>query len=179
MAFLSIPILLLLAVWIAVIRRRLGELSANMDTAMNQIGLQLASRYRALDVLLELMRSYGLSAQMVLVFPAVGAHSTPAQVLDQEQRLAQAMHYITIAAESHPAIKADKSFQRCMAASDCYSRMIYTSSLIYNDSAEQFNRTLHRMPTRLLAGLLGFATREYLELAPDAPVVFPAENEPA
>ena len=130
MAFLIFPILLLLAVWIAAVRRRLGGLSENMDTAMNQIGLQLASRYRAADALLGLIRSYGLSAQLVLVFPSVDAHSTPAQVLEQEQRLAQAMHYITIVAESHPAIKADKTYQRCTEASECYSRMVYTSSLI-------------------------------------------------
>ena len=102
---------------------------------LNQIGLQLASRYRATDALLGLIRSYGLSAQLVLVFPSVDAHSTPAQVLEQEQRLAQAMHYITTVAESHPAIKADKTYQRCTEASECYSRMVYTSSLIYNDSA--------------------------------------------
>ena len=179
MAFLIIPVLLVLAAWVAAIRRRLGALSENMDTAMNQIGLQLASRYRALDVLLGLIRSYGLSAQLVLVFPTVGPHSTPAQVLEQEQRLAQAMHYITLVAESHPAIKADKTYQRCTQASECYSRMVYTSSLIYNDSAAQFNQTLNKMPTRLLAGLLGFAPREYLELAPDAPVACPAESEPA
>lgn len=135
MAFLIFPILLLLAVWIAAVRCRLGGLSENMDTAMNQIGLQLASRYRAADALLGLIRSYGLSAQLVLVFPSVDAHSTPAQVLEQEQRLAQAMHYITTVAESHPAIKADKTYQRCTEASECYSRMVYTSSLIYNDSA--------------------------------------------
>lgn len=179
MAFLIVPILLVLAAWVAAVRRRLGGLSENMDTAMNQIGLQLASRYRAVDVLLNLIRSYGLSAQLVLVFPSVGAHSTPAQVLEQEQRLAQAMHYITTVAESHPAIKADKTYQRCTQASECYSRMVYTSSLIYNDSAAQFNHALNQLPNRLLAGLLGFAPREYLQLAPDAPVVCPAESEPA
>ena len=179
MAFLIISILLLLAVWAAAIRRRLSALSENMDTAMNQIGLHLASRCRALDALLTLIRSYGLSAQFVLVFPPVDAHSTPAQVLEQEQRLAQAMHYITTVAESHPAIKADKNYQRCAQASACYSRMVYTSSLIYNDSAAQFNQTLNKLPTRLLAGLLGFAPREYLQLAPDAPVVCPVEGETA
>lgn len=179
MAFLIVPILLLLAAWVAAVRRRLSGLSENMDTAMNQIGLQLASRYRAVDVLLNLIRSYGLSAQLVLVFPSVDAHSTPAQVLEQEQRLAQAMHYITTVAESHPAIKADKTYQRCTQASACYSRMVYTSSLIYNDSAAQYNHALNQLHNRLLAGLLGFAPREYLQLAPDAPVVCPAEGETA
>lgn len=179
MAFLIVSVLLLLAVWVAAVRRRLGSLSENMDTALNQIGLHLASRCRAADVLLGLLRSYGLSAQSTLASPAVGAHSTPAQVLEQEQHLAQAMHYITTVAESHPAIKADKTYQRCTQASDCYSRMVYTSSLIYNDSAAQFNHTLNRMPTRLLAGLLGYAPREYLQLAPDAPVTCPVAGETA
>ena len=103
--------------------------------------------------------------------PSIHALSTPAQVLEQEQRLAQAMSYVTAVAESRPAIKADKTYQRCIEAANCYNRMIYTSSLIYNDSVTRFNNTLKQKHFAPLAGLLGFAPREYLQFAPDAPVV--------
>ena len=56
--------------------------------------------------------------------------------------------------------------------------MIYTSSLIYNDSVTRFNNTLKQKHFAPLAGLLGFAPREYLQFAPDAPVVCSAQPTP-
>ena len=146
MAFLLIPVILLAVVWLSYVRRRLSELNENVNTAMNQIGLQLSSRFRALEALLE-----------------------------QEQHLAQAMSYITVAAESHPSLKADPAYQRCMEAANCYSRMVYTSSLIYNDSVTRLNCALEQKRFGLLAGLLGIAPREYLQFAPDAPVACPVQ----
>ena len=177
MIYVLIPLLLLLAVWVGAVYRRLRELDDNIKIAMEQIGLQLSSRFRALETLLELLRSYGPSAQLVLP-PSIHALSTPAQVLEQEQRLAQAMSYVTAVAESRPAIKADKTYQRCIEAANCYSRMIYTNSLIYNDSVTRFNNTLKQKHFAPLAGLLGFAPREYLQFAPDAPVVCSAQPTP-
>lgn len=157
MIYALIPLLLLLAVWVGAVYRRLRQLDDNIKIAMEQIGLQLSSRFRALETLLELLRSYGPSAQLVLPPPSIHALSTPAQVLEQEQRLAQAMSYVTAVAESRPAIKADKTYQRCIEAANCYNRMIYTSSLIYNDSVTRFNNTLKQKHFAPLAGLLGFA----------------------
>lgn len=77
MAFLLIPVILLAVVWLSYIRRRLSELNENVNTAMNQIGLQLSSRFRALEALLELARTHGLSAQLVLLPPSINALSTP------------------------------------------------------------------------------------------------------
>ena len=176
MAFLLIPVILLAVVWLSYVRRRLSELNENVNTAMNQIGLQLSSRFRALEALLELARTHGLSAQLVLLPPSINALSTPAQVLEQEQHLAQAMSYITVAAESHPSLKADPAYQRCMEAANCYSRMVYIRSLIYNDSLTRLNCALEQKRFGLLAGLLGIAPREYLQFAPDAPVVLKVEN---
>lgn len=175
MIYVLIPLLLLLAVWVGAVYRRLRELDDNVKIATEQIGLQLSSRFRALEALLELLRP---SAQLVLPPPSIHALSTPAQVLEQEQRLAQAMSYVTAVAESRPAIKADKTYQRCIEAANCYNRMIYTSSLIYNDSVTRFNNTLKQKHFAPLAGLLGFAPREYLQFAPDAPVVCSVQPTP-
>jgi len=168
MEFLVIAALLVLVVWIVSTRRRLCELSSNIDTALNQIGLQLSSRFRALTALRELAREYGLLVLPELQPPAVGAGSTPAEVLEQEQKLAEAMNSLSTAAGACPALKSDPAYARCVDAAECYSRMIYTSSLIYNDSVSRFNCTLRRVPARLIAGSLGFSPREYLEFAPDA-----------
>lgn len=71
MIYVLIPLLLLLAVWVGAVYRRLRELDDNIKIAMEQIGLQLSSRFRALEALLELLRSYGPSAQLVLPPPSI------------------------------------------------------------------------------------------------------------
>ena len=83
MIYALIPLLLLLAVWVGAVYRRLRQLDDNIKIAMEQIGLQLSSRFRALETLLELLRSYGPSAQLVLPPPSIHALSTPAQVLEE------------------------------------------------------------------------------------------------
>ena len=83
MIYVLIPLLLLLAVWVGAVYRRLRELDDNVKIAMEQIGLQLSSRFRALEALLELLGSYGPSAQLVLPPPSIHALSTPAQVLEE------------------------------------------------------------------------------------------------
>ena len=50
-----------------------------------------------------------------------------------------------------------------MDAVDSYEKMVRTSRLIYNDSVTKLNRELRLFPTSLVAGLLGFRTRDYLE----------------
>ena len=53
-----------------------------------------------------------------------------------------------------------------MGAVDSYEKMIRTSGLIYNDSVTKLNRTVRMIPTSLIAGILGFRQREYLEMSP-------------
>ena len=48
-------------------------------------------------------------------------------------------------------------------AVESYEKMIRTSSLIYNDSAEKLNKALDVFPVKLLAELLGIRRREYIE----------------
>lgn len=48
-------------------------------------------------------------------------------------------------------------------AVESYERMIRTSSLIYNDSAEKLNKALDVFPVKILARLLGIRRREYVE----------------
>ena len=170
MEFAIIALLLLVVVWVVHTRRTLCELSDNVSTAMSQVCLQLSARFRALTALRELAKFHGLLVPADYALPNVDARSTPAQVLAQEQQLAAALHSLVDEAQTVPAMLADPAYRRCVEAADCYSRMIFTSSMIYNDSVSRLNHALQRMPTRLIAGALGFSVREYLELAPDAPV---------
>lgn len=167
MVFLVVAVLLALAVWVIFTRRRLRDLSENVDIALNQIGLQLSSLFRAVAALQKLAENHGILTLPEPKAPAVDACSAPIHVLEQEQHLSDAMRSLSAAAESCPALAADPAWGKCMEAARCYGRMVRTSSLIYNDSVSRFNHTLERPLTRVIAGRLGFAPREYLSFTPD------------
>ena len=65
-------------------------------------------------------------------------------------------------AERYPELKADANYAMCMDAADGYKKMVQTSSLIYNDSVARLNKLIGRTPNTLIAGLLGFHRKEYL-----------------
>ncbi|MPN30829.1 hypothetical protein SDC9_178300 [bioreactor metagenome] len=44
-----------------------------------------------------------------------------------------------------------------------YENMVRTSRLIYNDSVTKLNRAIRMFPANMIAGLLGFSKRAYLE----------------
>ena len=162
-------VLVLLAGWIISTQRRLVVMDENVNNAMSQIGVQLSSRFDALTALLDLAKGYAAHESQTLIETiksrrsVITAKSTPEDVLKQEGVISEALGRISMVAERYPELKADKGYAKCMDAVDSYEKMVRTSRLIYNDSVTKLNRELRLFPTSLVAGLLGFRMRDYLE----------------
>ena len=92
----------------------------------------------------------------------ITAVSTPEEVLGQEELISEALNRVVMMAERYPELKADANYFLCMDAADGYKKMVQTSSLIYNDSVARLNKTIGRLPNALIAYLLGFHRRKYL-----------------
>ena len=151
----------LFVLWAVSLQRRLVVLDENIHQAMNQIGVQLASRFDALTALLDLTGAYAASECAALNEEVrthrrvITATAAPTDVLQQEAALA----------DQYPQLAQDEDYVKRMRAVDSYARMMQTSRLIYNDSVAKLNRTLRRFPTMLAGRLLGFHQQDYLEAA--------------
>lgn len=162
-------VLVLLASWIISTQRKLVIMDENVNNAMSQIGVQLSSRFDALTALLDLAKGYAAHESQTLIETiksrrsVITAKSTPEDVLKQEGVISEALGRISMVAERYPELKADKGYAKCMDAVDSYEKMVRTSRLIYNDSVTKLNRELRLFPTSLVARLLGFRMRDYLE----------------
>ena len=156
-------------IWTVSVRHRLTVMDENAGNAMNQLGVQLSSRFDALTALLDLTRGYADHESRTMIETirsrrsAINAASTPDEVVKQEGMISDALDRVCAVAERHPELKADESYAKCMNAVDSYEKMVRTSRLIYNDSVTKLNRELRMFPTSLLAGALGFRPRAYLE----------------
>ena len=161
-------ILLLLVLWIISVQRKFAVMDGNIQNAMNQIGVQISSRFDALFAVLDLMKGYAADDIQPLMERAaarrsvITARSAPEEVSEQEQVIEETVKSIRLAAERNPLLCADKNYTKCMDAVECYGRMVYTSRLIYNDSVTKLNSALGMFPTNVIAGILGFHKREYL-----------------
>ncbi|MBO5352123.1 MAG: LemA family protein [Lachnospiraceae bacterium] len=163
-------LMILLSIWIMSTQRKLVAMDENISNAMSQIGVQLASRFDVLNVLLNLMRGYAGCEALALMSTLktrrndITAISTPEDVLGQEQVISETLGHIAIVAERYPELRADKNYVRCIDAAESYEKMVRTSCLIYNDSVTKLNGVIGIIPNSLIAGLLGFHQRPYLKI---------------
>lgn len=175
---MTIPIIIVLLVvlvagWVMSTQRRLVVMDENINNAMSQIGVQLSSRFDALTALLDLAKGYAAHESQTLIETiksrrsVITAKSTPQDVLQQEGVISEALGRISMVAERYPELKADKGYAKCMDAVDSYEKMVRTSRLIYNDSVTKLNREIRMFPVSLIAGMLGFRQRDYLEARED------------
>ena len=166
-------LVVLLARWVMSTQRRLVVMDENINNAMSQIGVQLSSRFDALTALLDLAKGYAAHESQTLIETiksrrsVITAKSTPQDVLQQEGVISEALGRSSMVAERYPELKADKGYAKCMDAVDSYEKMVRTSRLIYNDSVTKLNREIRMFPVSLIAGMLGFRQRDYLEARED------------
>lgn len=169
MLIIAALLIVLFAIWIVSTQRKLAVMDENVNNAMGQIGVQLSSRFDALISLLDLTKCYAADEPRTLISTVqaqrstITAQSTPEEVLDQERIISEALGRIITMSERCPELKADKNYVRYMDAVECYEGMVHTSCLIYNDSAAKLNQSLQSVPTSLIARMLGFCRRGYLE----------------
>ena len=169
MGFIIGALMACMLIWIISTRRRLYVLEENIDTAMNQIGVQLSSRFDALLVLLDSIKDYrdnDVSAVMETVKArrnVITAKSMPEEVQEQEKVVSEALWRVLELAEQYPELKEDANYLKRMNAVESYENMLRVSRLIYNDSVTRLNRELQTFPTSWLAGVSGMHKRNYLE----------------
>lgn len=168
--FLAIAaVVAVIALWMISTQRKLVALDENISNAMSQIGVQLSSRFDALTALLDLTKGYAKHESETLIETiksrrsVITAKSTPDDVVHQEGIISEALGRIAMVTEQYPELKADKTYMKTMDAVQTFENMVRTSRLIYNDSVTKLNREIRMFPVSMIANILGFQQRNYLE----------------
>lgn len=161
-------VIVLLILWTISVQRSFVVLDENINNAMSQIGVQLSSRWDALSSLLDLTRGYSEHDYNTLTETmkdrrSITKASTPEDIYTQENVIDEVLGRIMAVAENYPELKADKTYIKTMDAVNQYESMVRTSRLIYNDCVTKLNRSIRMLPVSLIAGILGYSKRAYLE----------------
>lgn len=164
-----IALVILLLLWLISTQRKLVALDENITNALSQIGVQLSSRFDALTSLLELTQGYAehesetLRETIAVRRSVITAASSAADVAEQENVITEALSKISMVAEQYPDLKANQNYMQTMSAVEKYEDSLRAARLVYNDSVTKLNRTVRMFPTSLVAGMLGFKMRDYLD----------------
>jgi LemA protein len=164
-----ISVIAMIVLWAIFTQRKLVVLDENTDNAMSQVGLQLSNRFDALTALLDMTKRYirkesdALMETMKASRSDITAKSTPDDVLRQERVISETLDRISMVIEQYPELKANQNFTKTMNAVEVFENMVRSSRMIYNDSVTKLNREIRMFPASIIAGMLGFRQREYLE----------------
>lgn len=162
-------LLLVIAIAVIAIYNRLVVLRNRVDNAWSQIDVQLKRRYDLIPNLVESVKGYASHESGVFEkVTAARAAAINAQGVEQqvaaENMLTGALKSLFAVAEAYPDLKANANFLDLQAQlTDAENKIAYARQF-YNDSVMSLNTAIQAFPSNVLAGMFGFATREYFEI---------------
>ena len=165
-----LAIVALVVLWVIGVQRKLVEKDELCKNALSQIGVQQASRWDALTALVELVKSYNeheynTLRDVIAQRKTITGESSVAEAQAQEKVLTGLVRNINLVAEQYPELKANENYAKAMDSVNLYENQVRLSRMTFNDTVTKYNKEIRQFPTSIVAGVLGFSTRDYLDEA--------------
>lgn len=162
-------VLLLIVAAVIGIYNRLVTLRNRVDNAWSQIDVQLRRRYDLIPNLVETVKGYAKHEQETLekVVQARQMAIDASSVKEQSQAenmLTSTLRSLFAVAEAYPDLKANQNFLMLQEELSGTESKIAYSRQFYNDSVMTYNTSIQTFPNNILAGMFGFAPRDYFEI---------------
>ena len=163
-----IAVIALLVVWIVSIQNTLVKSDEVCNNALKQINVQQVSRYDALQALVKLTREYASyeseTLQKVIEQRKITPSSNPTveEINANETALKEMSARLIAIAERYPDLKANQNYQQTMQSIEKYEENVRLARMTFNDTVTKFNNQVRMFPGSVVAGILGFAKRDYL-----------------
>lgn len=139
------------------------------QNAFSQIDVQLRRRYDLIPNLVETVKGYATHEKETLerVIQARNAAMTATNVADKsaaENQLTGTLKSLFALAESYPDLKANQNFLALQEELSTTENRIGFARQHYNDVVSQYNESLMKFPSNLVAGLFGFRAADFFQL---------------
>ena len=169
-AIIVIVVLVVIGLYNGLVTRR-----NRIDEALGQIEVQLKRRHDLIPNLVEAVKGYMGFEQNVLTrvtelrANAVAAGSQgPAAQAQAENALTGALRSLFAVVENYPDLKANPNVMQLQEELTTTENQISFSRQHYNATVLDFNNAIQTFPAVLVAGILGFAKREFFDAEPEA-----------
>ena len=146
-----------------------------IDEALGQVEVQLKRRHDLIPNLINAVKGYMGFEQKVLTevtearanAVAAGAQG-PAEQASAENVLTSSLRSLFAVVENYPELKANENVMRLQEELTTTENQISFSRQHYNATVLDFNNAIQTFPAVLVAGILGFAKREFFDAEPEA-----------
>jgi LemA protein len=168
-AIVIIVLAVLLALYVIALFNGLVRKRNRVDNAWAQIEVQLKRRRDLIPNLVETVKGYaaherGTFEEVTQARAAAAGAQTPAAIGAAEGMLSQALGRLFAVAEAYPELKANQNFLDLQSQLKDTEDKIAISRQVYNDTVLTFNNAIQVFPAVLVAGVLGFAKRDFFEI---------------
>ncbi len=169
-------IVVILALFLITTYNRLVTLRQRVKESWSDIDIQLKRRHDLIPNLVETVKGYAAHergtfdevTQARANAVSAGASASPQQRAQAENVLSGALRSLFAVAENYPQLQAVQEFKDLSENLTATEDKIAFARRFYNGNVRDYNTALQTFPTSVLAGMFGFASEQYFELADQA-----------
>ncbi|MEW6524348.1 MAG: LemA family protein [Bacillota bacterium] len=152
---------------------RLVAQNEAIDGQWAQVENQLQRRFDLIPNLVETVKGYAAHERQAIdsvtqARAKLGGQLTPEQRMAAENELSGALSRLLVIVENYPNLKADANFRTLMDQLEGTENRLAQERRIFNELVRDFNVTVKRFPTVLLARMFGFLERTYFQVPGEA-----------
>ncbi len=143
-------------------------LKNRVDEAWSDIDVQLKRRHDLIPNLVSTVKGYAthekeLFEKVTQARTAAMGATGPVEKEAAENALSGTLKTLFAVSENYPDLKANQNFLELQRELTDTEDKIQASRRFYNGNVRDFNTKIEVFPTNIIAGMLGFAKREFFE----------------
>jgi LemA protein len=171
--YILLGLVVVIVFWMIGAYNSLVSLRNRVDEAFSTMDVYMVKRYDLIPNLVETVKGYAkhesetLEKVIAARNAAVGSKTIDEKATN-EASFQGALGRLFALAESYPDLKANVNFLELQGQLKVVEEDIAQSRKYYNGSTREFNTTLERFPTNLIAGMFGFKRRPLFEVTDEA-----------
>ena len=151
---------------------QLVSLGEAVDAGWSEVQNQLQRRNDLIPNLVNTVKGFAAQEQNVLVRVTearsrVAGAGTPAESMAASNELSGALSRLLVVVEKYPELKSDRNFIQLQDELAGTENRLAVARNRYNDAVREYNTTLKRFPTLVIARLFGFQEKTYFD-APES-----------
>jgi LemA protein len=145
------------------------QLKIRADAAWSDIDVQLKRRHDLIPNLVETVKGYaahekGTFENIAKWRSAAMSATAPADRAQAEGQLTMALKSLFAVAEAYPQLKANENFMSLQASLAQIESDLQNSRRYYNAVVRDYNTKIQSFPGKMVAGMMGFAPRQFFEI---------------
>jgi LemA protein len=171
MLWIVLGVIAVVVIALIAIYNGLVKAKVRVDEAWSDITVQLKRRADLIPNLVNTVKGYAKHEKEVFEnvtkarSEVVNATDKgPAETAKAENILQQALKSLFAVAEAYPDLKANDNFKHLQEELVDTEDKIQASRRFYNGSVRDLNTKIQVFPTNILAGMMGFKSREFFEV---------------